>query len=679
MRILIFAALGAAVLALTPVASAQQTRSCDIPNEARDIWHCESGFVIGPEDVIIRLPIPETDPEALYNAGVEAAEREDWRVAIAYFTAAQQRAHLVPRYMYNLGLAHARAGHEVAAIAWLAAYLVAAPDAPNRTAVWEQIHQLETTAQANIDVLWRRAGEAADALPVRGDQTNLGPQFFGRDAARMALAEARTRAQEPPPFVNSSLLPATGITPTFANRLMWEETGRSGGRFLEAAHRGGQAALIQSARESSFQPSEYVALAQRSAALGNVQEAFNNITASDPQALDRGLGFLGDVVWQPARESIRADVAEIFLIAGDAASAARAAEMAREVIVPGVGGGWPAARVEAFLLAERGEFEAAVQSLQIFYSRHYGEQNVQWGWGWGWSGGDENWQSVWPFEPGSRWNQARFDAVGSVVEYLVWRGRVDDALHLASQLDTLRAVQLVAYLRRRIEAGSTSVNADALAQFESETVRRASGGTAIEPARREDVERQIMAALNQSGAAYDLDWWLRWIDRRHIQYDILASNPGEPAAQVKALIRTPESLSRGLGRVRAAYQYARVGGGWGSTTDNHSPDPGSARSESMAACPSNIANASLTSPLTCACPPLSSLSVVWGSGAAYTADSHICTAAVHAGVITQQAGGRIVVTPSPGLSAYLGSTRNGVTTYSYGSYGHSYTIRAAGQ
>src|SRR4051794_13442673 len=113
----VFVLFGAACL------HAQPRQSCDIPREAHDIWHCDHGFVIGPENVIIRLPIPETDPEALYQAGLEAANRQDWRVAIAYLTAAHQRAPLVSTYMYNLGLAHARAGHEVAAIAWLIAYL----------------------------------------------------------------------------------------------------------------------------------------------------------------------------------------------------------------------------------------------------------------------------------------------------------------------------------------------------------------------------------------------------------------------------------------------------------------------------------------------------------------------------------------------------------------------------
>src|SRR5690348_1882754 len=121
------ASAAAFVLVASHVETANAQGRCDIPAAARNVWRCDHGFVIGPENVIIRFPIPETDAEALYNAGVEAAGRQDWRNAIAYFTAAHQRAHLVPKYMYNLGLAHARAGHEVAAIAWLSTYLLAAP------------------------------------------------------------------------------------------------------------------------------------------------------------------------------------------------------------------------------------------------------------------------------------------------------------------------------------------------------------------------------------------------------------------------------------------------------------------------------------------------------------------------------------------------------------------------
>jgi len=61
---------------------------------------------------------------------------------------------------------------------------------------------------------------------------------------------------------------------------------------------------------------------------------------------------------------------------------------------------------------------------------------------------------------------------------------------------------------------------------------------------------------------------------------------------------------------------------------------------------------------------------VWGSGP-YTADSAICVAARHAGVIGAQGG---VVDPVglPGQASYPGSSANGVQTATWGSYGNSF-------
>ena len=70
------------------------------------------------------------------------------------------------------------------------------------------------------------------------------------------------------------------------------------------------------------------------------------------------------------------------------------------------------------------------------------------------------------------------------------------------------------------------------------------------------------------------------------------------------------------------------------------------------------------------CPAGGTPRVVWGSGT-YTDDSSICTAAVHAGRITFARGGTITIVIKPGQSSYTGTTRNGVTTRAYGSWGGS--------
>lgn len=64
---------------------------------------------------------------------------------------------------------------------------------------------------------------------------------------------------------------------------------------------------------------------------------------------------------------------------------------------------------------------------------------------------------------------------------------------------------------------------------------------------------------------------------------------------------------------------------------------------------------------------------VWGSDV-YTDDSSVCTAAVHAGVFTFQTGGVVSIEIRPGQSSYAGTTRNGVSTSSWGSWYGSFVI-----
>jgi len=73
-------------------------------------------------------------------------------------------------------------------------------------------------------------------------------------------------------------------------------------------------------------------------------------------------------------------------------------------------------------------------------------------------------------------------------------------------------------------------------------------------------------------------------------------------------------------------------------------------------------------------PPASQRShSVWGSGP-YTDDSSVCRAAVHAGAITYEQGGRVVIEMRGGQSSYSGSTRNGVQTLDYGAWGGGFVV-----
>jgi LCCL domain len=68
---------------------------------------------------------------------------------------------------------------------------------------------------------------------------------------------------------------------------------------------------------------------------------------------------------------------------------------------------------------------------------------------------------------------------------------------------------------------------------------------------------------------------------------------------------------------------------------------------------------------------------VYGTGS-YTDDSDFATAAVHAGLVKVGEAGFVMVTLEGGKSAYEASTQNGVTTYTYGSWGGGYRLSAYG-
>ncbi|MEZ4393812.1 MAG: LCCL domain-containing protein [Polyangiales bacterium] len=73
------------------------------------------------------------------------------------------------------------------------------------------------------------------------------------------------------------------------------------------------------------------------------------------------------------------------------------------------------------------------------------------------------------------------------------------------------------------------------------------------------------------------------------------------------------------------------------------------------------------------CPPNGTFGTVWGSDV-YTDDSSVCSAAVHAGQITQAQGGTVTAYIHPGRSRYPGVARNGVTSRVYAAYPGSFAF-----
>lgn len=89
-------------------------------------------------------------------------------------------------------------------------------------------------------------------------------------------------------------------------------------------------------------------------------------------------------------------------------------------------------------------------------------------------------------------------------------------------------------------------------------------------------------------------------------------------------------------------------------------------------CPDNMAIfAGSDEVLRCLCPALmTGQGSVWGTDA-YTADSAVCRAALHAGAVTPR-GGEVTLRMLEGLPRYVGTTRNRVESQNYGAYGASF-------
>jgi len=74
------------------------------------------------------------------------------------------------------------------------------------------------------------------------------------------------------------------------------------------------------------------------------------------------------------------------------------------------------------------------------------------------------------------------------------------------------------------------------------------------------------------------------------------------------------------------------------------------------------------------CPPAGTAGTVWGNDI-YTADSSICTAAVHAGKISLETGGEVTIEIRSGRSIYGSTTRNGITSNPFGEFAQSIVFK----
>lgn len=117
-----------------------------------------SGIVLSPQ------------ARALFERGAAAAKKSppDWRLAIDSFSQAEEAQPLAgafPPLLLNFGLAHAGAGHEMAALYWLQAYLVAAPGAPNAAAVRDLIARQRAALETKIGAILDSARRVVQQFP----------------------------------------------------------------------------------------------------------------------------------------------------------------------------------------------------------------------------------------------------------------------------------------------------------------------------------------------------------------------------------------------------------------------------------------------------------------------------------------------------------------------------------
>jgi hypothetical protein len=99
----------------------------------------------------------QTPPMALpaeaqkaFSSGQAATRQKRWDTAIEYFAKGQQSAKTNPQVLLNLGMTHGKAGHDLAGIVWLHAYLAAVPGAADTAAVRQEIARLELANQARM-------------------------------------------------------------------------------------------------------------------------------------------------------------------------------------------------------------------------------------------------------------------------------------------------------------------------------------------------------------------------------------------------------------------------------------------------------------------------------------------------------------------------------------------------
>lgn len=114
--------------------------------------------------------LPEESRQA-FARGLSSAKAEKWPEALEYFTQAQKSQPYSPPVLRNIGLIHARLGHGPAAVAWLNAYLAAAPLAHDTVPVLAEIAMAMEASRVKVRNIFRRAEDALK--PIRDQRARM--------------------------------------------------------------------------------------------------------------------------------------------------------------------------------------------------------------------------------------------------------------------------------------------------------------------------------------------------------------------------------------------------------------------------------------------------------------------------------------------------------------------------
>ncbi len=113
-----------------------------------------------------------TDPSALspeaqaaFQKGMIAAEQGSIDLALKYFKETQKASPFYPSVLFNLGVALAKNGKELPAIAWLHAYLVSGATPEEKKLMEAELLKLEVGVEAKAMNIMNQAIDLAGALP----------------------------------------------------------------------------------------------------------------------------------------------------------------------------------------------------------------------------------------------------------------------------------------------------------------------------------------------------------------------------------------------------------------------------------------------------------------------------------------------------------------------------------